>query len=1417
MLQIMKRMSSRWFLLLFGMLVALAIGREAWPASLDPAEVPDALQPWIPWVLDEPDERLCPRRDDGQALCAWPGQLHLEIDRDGGRFAQRWHLLADAWVTLPGDAAAWPQSVTVEGTLHPVVEQDGRPALWLAAGDHELAGAFDWPRRPPGLALSPSTAVVALHLDGIAVPTPRIDADGRLWLAAEPAEVVVDPERPAIDADRLTLDVVRRIDDQIPLRVTTRLELEVAGAAREIQLGPVALAGGLPLRLESPLPARLEDRGRLVVQARPGRWTLTLETQHPGPVTALPLDGRPAPWPDHEVWVFAADPGLRQVEIQGADTIDPRQTRLPPDWQRLPAYRMQPGMTLELVPLRRGAVGEDRLRLTRDLWLDFAGGGVSLRDRISGELRTSWRLDAEPPLALGQVTVDGEPRLITRQPGAAGSEAPSGVEVRAGQLELLADGRLAPISIGLTARVPASGWDLTFDSVAMRLHLPPGWDLLAAEGVDNLPDSWVARWSLLDLFMVLIAALAVARLWGVGWGLLALAALVLTWTEPQAPRTLWLHGLAAVALLRVLPHEATRPALARLRALVRFYALVVALLFAAVTLPFLVTEMRDGLFPQLDRPDGRADLVTLVRDQLAEDAVRDGAMASPAADRARSVFATVPSAAPKILPRLDPDARVQTGFGVPAWQWRAFDLQFNGPVMAGQEARLWLRPPVAALPLAILQVLLVLALALRIASGMRRAPPAGGSGSGRDRLAAATLSTAVLLMLAGLLVTIVPSEVRAESASIEVSAMAHREAPPLPTGAFPPPELLGDLRQRLLAPPRCWPSCATLTRMDLRVSATGLDLELVIDAAAASAVPIPGHVEGWYPTRIDRNGTPVDGLRREAGGTLLVPVPPGRHRLRLTGPLPASGQVELPLPLRPKRVTAAVGADWRIEGLDRDGRPGEQLRLLRRSAEPASQEPAVTTGREDAPQALSPLLRVTRTLRLGIDWTVTTEVERLSPTGTSISLRVPLWSGESVITPAREIDGDGLLVSLPPERVRDGWVATLEPVERLRLEATTDPHLVEAWRIEADPLWHLTTSGFPPMQNPAGVDRWPPVWRPWPGEHLILSVTRPVATPGPTLTLDRSRYELNPGRRATDARLVLTLRSSQGGSHRLHLPEQAELTEVLIDRQPRVLLFRDGVLELPLVPGTQQVEIAWREPIGLDWLYRPSVVNLGAVGVNAETRVTPAPDRWVLWVSGSGLGPAVQFWALLPVLALLALVLARWRQTPLTAADWFLLGVGLSQAGIWVALLVVLWLFALAWRRQVAADIPPWRFNLIQIGLVGLTIAALVGLLVAVQQGLLGHPAMQIAGNDSTARVLNWYLDRGLAESATPTLISAPIWIYRVLMLVWALWLAWRLLQWLRWGWEGFAAPVLWRESRRRDKDPSSRGAAPDGSRTRDP
>ena len=246
---------------------------------------------------------------------------------------------------------------------------------------------------------------------------------------------------------------------------------------------------------------------------------------------------------------------------------------------------------------------------------------------------------------------------------------------------------------------------------------------------------------------------------------------------------------------------------------------------------------------------------------------------------------------------------------------------------------------------------------------------------------------------------------------------------------------------------------------------------------------------------------------------------------------------------------------------------------------------------------------------------------------------------------------------------------------------------------------------------------------------------------------------------------------------------------------------------LPLTPGVQKIVLTWREEQGIAARYATPPVDLGGPSVNARLSVHLPRDRWPLWVSGPTLGPAVLFWGVLVVILAGAVVLGRFAGTPLRAHHWFLLGVGLSQSHILATLLVAGWLVLLARRRTLATGtIGNFRFDLGQLGLAALTLAALAALLAGIERGLLGTPEMQIAGNGSSAYQLNWYQDRSAGPLPTAWVFSAPILLYRGLMLAWSLWLAYALLKWLGWAWQCFSAGGLWRPLRRR-KPPSD--AAP--------
>ena len=162
-------------------------------------------------------------------------------------------------------------------------------------------------------------------------------------------------------------------------------------------------------------------------------------------------------------------------------------------------------------------------------------------------------------------------------------------------------------------------------------------------------------------------------------------------------------------------------------------------------------------------------------------------------------------------------------------------------------------------------------------------------------------------------------------------------------------------------------------------------------------------------------------------------------------------------------------------------------------------------------------------------------------------------------------------------------------------------------------------------------------------------------------------------------------------------------------------------------------------------------------------------------------------WLYLPLLVLAAWALGRWRSAPLTATDWLLLGLGLTQVPLAFAAVVVLWLVVFGLRHRIRAE-GKWHRRLQYFVLGGLWLAALGVLYAVIHTGLLGRPEMQIVGFARGDGVLSWYRDLVSGAMPQPWVLWLPLWVFRFLMLLWALWLSARLLRWLPWAWRRFVA-----------------------------
>ena len=1324
-------------------------------ASGQDIHVPTDLEDWRDWVLHGEEHRGCPFLYNSRAtrpddfVCAWPGQLELSISADGGRFEQAWTVYAKAqWIPLPGDGDVWPRAVSTAGGELAVVLRNGVPAVLLSPGRHDIRGGFAWDERPATLALPREAGLLRLTVDGQRVVLPR-RSDLGVWLGQD--------EQAEEALDTLETNVYRRIEDDVPTRLLTVLEIHVAGTVREERIGPALPEGFVPLSLASELPAQLAPDGDLRVQVRPGTWLITLAARGSGVVESVTLAQGGNNLPGQEVWAYQANPQLRATLPQGPRTVDPKRIGSP--WPELPTFLVEPGESVTVVEHSRGLANADNaLHLNRRLWLDFDGSGFAFADAITGEMLDGWRLDMTAPYVLQNAMEHGDGLLVTR------NDALAGVEVRNAEVEVAAQGR-----IDVRGEIPVAGWDADFDTLGATLNVPPGYKLLTAVGVDRAPSSWTGRWKLLDFFLLLIIAGATTRLFGRWAGAAAFVAMTLSFHEPAAPLWTWLNLLAAVALVRVAPEG-------RLQRVAKGYRLASFAVLLLFLVPFLLAQIRIAVFPQLEplaHRQGHAEtwglFEMLAGTQPSVVSDIDALEMEPSAVEVGDVIfdQTYQRGVSTALPRYDENALLQAGPGRPDWEWTSYSLSWDGPVDTERTMRLVITPDWLVAALRFLAVG-----ALGLFAALFAYDIFGGRWKWPQNM---------------------PLRLTGASAAVAVIAVA------LAVGervwADPPPEdVLNELKQRLLAPPSCAPRCAEIVDADVAVGENEMTVRLVVHAVEDVAVPMPGSAQGWRPEGISA-GLADLAAHLGSDGVLRVHLDAGRHELTLQGPLPPSDTVEIPFAAPPRSI-AARSDHWFVAGIQNRTLVAGALNLTR-----LQEATGQGTVERWEPSRLPVFLRVERLIDVRLDWGAINVVHRVSPVAGAINVEVPLLEAEAVLEEDVVVSEGAVAVSMNPSQQEFMWHSTLPRQPSMTLTAPTDRPWREVWMFDIGNAWHVEFEGIPeslPKENGAG--RRVAAFHPRPGETLKVTVSRPETVAGGTLAFDDVALHTTVGAHQRRSVMDVRYRSTQGTSHRLRLPQAANLEFVAIDGDSEPVVAVDGELTVPILPGEHTLSVAWNEAAKPGLRLRTPKVELGTSSSNVVSALTIPSNRWLMFTTGPTLGPAVLYWPELIALILVSLVLGRLKSTPLRTHDWLLLGFGFSTS-FWLAFAVVaVWLIAHGTRKTWGANISEPVYRVSQIGFGALTLAAFAAIVAGIGAGLLGNPDMSVTGYASAGNELRWFADQ--TANAIPEAIaySMPLWVYKVLILAWALWLSFTLIRWLPWVWRRFSEEGLWY---RREPEPA--------------
>jgi len=1330
-------------------------------------EVPKSLEEWKPWVLEKHPDLNCPfLYNNATRACTWPSELRIDANATGARFTQRIEVYKNDWVVLPGNAGFWPQNLSDKNTIIAVRDNNNVPEVYLTVGTHDISGEIRWSEMPRTLQIPTQTGIVQLNLNGKMVASPAMEDNNQLWLAAS------EKQTAATHQDTFNLRVFRKIEDSIPLSLTTQLQIEVSGKERELQLGQLLLTGFTVTSFASVLPARIEKDGSLRIQVKPGTWELTLTSISTAPLNDLAIKNIAQPsqkeqlWPEEEIWVFAAQPQLRSVQISGVQTIDPQQTELPDDWKSLPAYLMTPQTHFKIEELQRGENKDfgKNLQLNRNAWLSFTGTHFIVKDTISG-YTTASRLETINPFELTSAQIAGEPQLVTH----LANSKNSGVEIRERDINLEGTSQL-PRSLS----IPVTGWNEEFNSVSTQLFLPPGWSLFTATGASSEYGSWISQWTLWDMFIVLIIAVAIAKLTKITYGVLTAATLVLIFHREGAPVLIWLNLIIAIALTAFVS--------GKFKNFIVKYTYIGFFLLALILLPFTVHQARSALNPQLDSekvfpfmPEGlhrevyldavpaaapvlmadiKEEASGVVSDSNVEEIVVSGMKKSvlTSSDLQRT-------AGKVISKKYDPSQQTQTGLAVPTWNRHSVSISWTGPIAADETTKLLLVPPLVNS----LGYLLCVILPLLLAGVLLRH----------------------FFSLLDKKITL-PSFNKASTASLLpsllVASLLFFPADDAKADVTIDPAILAELEARLTQAPRCLPNCAAIESVKLNAQQDQLTIELVVHSSDFISLPLPADKSQWWPTRVSVDGKDAL-LIQSANQNLLVSLPKGRHTVVLTANLQGSDALNLEFPVSLHNVSANTNG-WELSGAPTAEQQSQSLQLQR-----VERDQATNKSDHLRPEPIAPFVVVRRELNIDMDWNVTTTVSRVAPAFGAINIEIPLLNGEAPLTTQANAAGK-IAVRFEANQDEFEWTSSLKQVTPLQLQAAKNVPWVEIWSLNVGTLWHTETKGLAPVQ----MDKHEvlPIWQPWPGETLSIDVNRPQATKGNFITIDNAQLDYEPSNRNSQSKLELLIRSNQGGQYGFTLPSEATLASVTIDGNPQIIAVTDGKLKLPLHPGAQTIAIAWKKAESIGVFTRSPAFVLEQGSSNQNIRINLPQNRWPLFVGGPMIGPSILIWGMLMVIIVIAVALGRSSLTPLKTYEWILLSLGICTLSFFTFVLVALWILVLQQRGKLQTITTTRKFKFLQFILFALSIAALSALISTIPQGLLGSPEMHIAGNDSYSGWFNWYQDHSDAEFPTAWIISLPLWCYKIAILIWSLWLAASLIKWIRWGWQQLSVHGVW-------------------------
>ena len=418
----------------------------------------------------------------------------------------------------------------------------------------------------------------------------------------------------------------------------------------------------------------------------------------------------------------------------------------------------------------------------------------------------------------------------------------------------------------------------------------------------------------------------------------------------------------------------------------------------------------------------------------------------------------------------------------------------------------------------------------------------------------------------------------------------------------------------------------------------------------------------------------------------------------------------------------------------------------------------------------------------------------------SATLTVPLLKEEKVITKLSDeiiqsiVNENKLVLSLN-DNANFSWQSIIKPEDFNNLVASQD--YFENWHFYLSDNW---VGNFEPKIKNSHYNQLDyyavKSWTPWPGEQLKIKIEAPQFEKGRTMAIQEEKYDTvwsgSGAKINVSAKLVNTLSADLIGE----IDENLKINNIYLNGGNLNYRLEKNKLSITIPPGEHNLNIQGNYNKSAWGMVDMPKINWQVESSNIE-HTLKHDGVWVLWAGGSSIHPSTLFWGIILAIAVISFYLNKTNLFPLKTIGLFLFFAGITQGFYntnWLVLIFIYgaWLAAFGYRAkyyQFEEGKNRFLFNLYQLFLVLFSLIIVPSLFNVINSSLLqGTPNMYMIGINSHFNNIYWY---GFTQSK-PWILATPIWVFKTLMLLWSVWLAWTMIGLAKWMWIAFSRGGYW-------------------------